>query len=174
VLTGVAVSVFLIASQAMQKQQARIPAGEELSQGLQKAGRRMREAIETIDEYKHINQTIQYQDVEDGRDYLLYLYSPDDAVLNNAYERRALYQLRLAPVTGFVYGTGEILVRSVLSPSAPDGEDRAVVRYTGKAGDRMFELILTVAETLQPVAEKTEKVKMRLYVRPRNQGTLPL
>ena len=173
ILFGAVVSTFLAASKAMQKQQERIPVGEELAQGLQKAARELREAADdSLDQYNKIHNTLEYQDVEDGQFYVLYLYSDDDPNLNKNYVPTALYQLRLAPRAGFTYGSGRILARYILSPRASVATDWADITIRGRnqQNGRRVELTFTATQISQDVSQKTEKVKMRLLIRPRNQG----
>jgi len=188
ILFGVAVFSFLAASKVVQTQQNRICSGEELSQGLQKVARELREAADnstgnsnngTITQADanggvgNISHTIRYQDVEDSQFYVLYLYNAEDPSgdpFDNRYERDAIYQIRLAPVVGFSYGSGRILARHVMSPNAQDADDRADIRIrTGQENWRL-ELTLTTTQIPGAVSQKSEKVKMRLMIRPRNQG----
>ncbi|MBI4435989.1 MAG: hypothetical protein HY590_01025 [Candidatus Omnitrophica bacterium] len=191
ILFGVGVFAFLAASKAVQRQQERISPGEELSQGLQKVARELREAADdaigdsngTITQSSstggsgNIANTIRYQDVEDNQFYVLYLYgidgdssTPDDTVFDSSYISTVLYQLRLAPAAGFTYGSGRILARTIMSPNASDPVDQAVIQRGSGREQRRIELILTATQISGAVSQKSEKVKMRLMIRPRNQG----
>lgn len=175
ILFVLTISTFLVASKALLKYQERIPVGEELSQGLQKVARELREATETMGRANSsggsgsISHTIRYRDAEDSQYYVLYLYSPNDPNFNSSYVSSAVYDLRLVAATGFSYGSGTILARYLLSPNAPNSTDRADLRVIGSSGSRRLQLTLTAAQILEPVSEKTEKVKIRLLIRPRNQ-----
>ena len=171
ILFGVAFSTFLIASKAIQKHQERIPGGEELSQGLQKAARELREGYHgTITLYNTIAHTVRYRDLDDGQHYVLYLYHPSDP-FDSTYDSQLLYELRLARVAGFSYGSGGVLARHLMSPAAPQIADQAAIEILNPGTeDIQIRLIFTAAEITQAVSQKSEKVKMRLLIRPRNQG----
>jgi len=150
VITAVALYIFKVVLLTWSSQENREGGNVLISRGVESMARTLRSASAIPSLYSN---EIRFTVEENGADvnYIYYLYNLSDTYVPPPAFNQSSYQLRKAALTGFTYGSGDIVLIDVLPPPASElsvSGNMATVDLSVRSG--------------------VETVRSRMRIRPRN------